>query len=993
LAEKKAKSKLTQFKWALKERGADVKAIQSEMYDMAKLLPSTQQANIMALLKTVTPEKQTKTNLKQLVKAIIRTEQVLRQAEQRNAVADLLKTASGIRSRIGKPMNQGGIRPEFAKKIVPILDSFTKPEATGRTIKAIASLSRHLQNLRQQAVNQFEEGYAESLIPKQRLRLLERIRRRPLTKMKADEVRTITEELQRLLHLNETKNRILMAHRIADAKETTTKALTELGAVKDRLAKEKVLAAANQKDSVIARAGHLLGGKYNDDVETLVERMTGGQQGAIYDSLATNIREGREQEALHKFEALDYIRKTLREKGITDADLRQMSESFWKRGSKFARPKRYVVQLHGRSVRLTMDEIMDVYMHTRAHYNVTHLQKSGLALPKRLIDPLGKTRIPADEFAAIEKLIGPKQKVLADMAAHIFENITKPALNKVTVEMDGIEKFTEPDYWPIERWSDRPLPGKRDASFSLIETQGWTQARVGGTKPFVIRGFWPRLMASIDASAEFVGMAKPLRSVKQILQNPKIIRTIDAKGYAKERQLLNDLFHRMESKRPEREYISEFFSPIMRGATRARLAEPGIFAGQKSSAVGYFVEADTKYAKALRVKPKRAELKEAMDHCAWFRARAEGGLSSIAAGDTAQTDKILRAVTGSTGALNWTTEGIRYVDTGTMMDGWRIAVHEADDIAANRMSTKGPSWRYWSKQPLDFEKGSDEYWTAVRRRADYLWRRTQPMFDVEGRSVLTSSRHPAARQFVLFRSYIDQALRMVHRANTSLANGRIGKAEYARQVGTVWAALAANVMIRALMRTLVYTLPAIGIAHLLWGRSRPVDIKRQAYKVGRDTALAPIKTLTFIGYLAYSAARIGVDIAASHKGYRREPDFDTLPISVVETIFKSAQHFSAAAGYQVTGEVYESGDLAGQPKAQIELRKGVTEMALGLGLLLGLPITPIERFKSELQRQMRYRPKVEERQEMIRKARQKRAQEAQERLRERARARKERRMK
>lgn len=929
----RANSKLFQIKMGLRQKRADVKAIQSEMYDYIKRrLPITEQAKVMSLLKQVRPEQTQKTNLKNLVRAIARTEKIVKDIAKRQAISELQKTAGDIKSRIGKPFTEGGIRAEYAEKLSPILDSFIKPEATERTQRSIASLSRYLHALRQQTENKFEEAYAESLIPNKRLAILDRIKRKPLRRMTIDELRTINEELQRLAHLNRTKNRIIMSHRIADVRDITKRAKEEVENVINRSKYEEALSAVGQKESLIAKVGQQLGGKYNDDVETLVERITGGRQGAIYESIVQNIREGRELEARHIFECLDYFRDALKKNNITDEYLRNNSRLFFKAFGRFRKPKMHRVTIAGRPVDLTMGEVMSIYMHSRAHDNLTKMLKNGLAFYDRIIG-----RITSDELQAITNLIGPKEKALCDAAAHIFEKITKPALNKVTYEMDGIRKFREPDYWHMETYGEGKMAGKKDFAFSLIETRGWTKERGPSRRPLVIRDFYEQLLASVNASGEFVGLAKPLRSVRQILNNPEITRAIDAKGYRTERKLLKDILERLEQHPRDDSYISHFFGVLMRGATRARLAEPGIFAGQYSSVAGYFTEADFKRLKELRVRASAEDIKEIKDHWAVARRRFEGNLSSIALGDVAQTDRILRSITGKTKAINWTTEGIRFVDSRAIVEAWRIAKAEVKDSG--------------------LKEGMEGYWDTVRKRADYLVRRTQPMFDTESRSVLTSDPRRAIRQFVLFRSYIDQSLRMFHRANVNLANGNISKAQWSRQVGIIWGSLAANVIIRQLIRLALYALPAMAVAEILWGKHKAPSIKDEAYKMGRDTVLSPVKILTYVGYLAYSTARRGIDIAAGKKVYPKEADFDTLPITVVESIWKTLGHFSDAAGYLGTGEKYKSGEHKGEYKAKVELEKGITELTLSLGLLLGMPVTPAERIRSELKKQRKEKKK------------------------------------
>ena len=140
---------------------------------------------------------------------------------------------------------------------------------------------------------------------------------------------------------------------------------------------------------------------------------------------------------------------------------------------------------------------------------------------------------------------------------------------------------------------------------------------------------------------------------------------------------------------------------------------------------------------------------------------------------------------------------------------------------------------------------------------------------------------------------------------------------------------------------------------MLWGKRKPEDWKEGLYKIGRDIALAPIKTLTFVGYLSYRAARKGIDIAAGKRTFYSEPDYDTLPITVVEIVYNSLGYFASAAGYMGSNERYKSGPNRGKLKATIELKRGIGELLRGLGLLLGAPVSIGERYQRERKAQTR----------------------------------------
>ncbi len=513
---------------------------------------------------------------------------------------------------------------------------------------------------------------------------------------------------------------------------------------------------------------------------------------------------------------------------------------------------------------------------------------------------------PAELKAAFD-LLGRPERALAKAAAYIVDVMHKPAINKVSVDMDGIEKANVDNYWPLERYRKGWLAGKQTYRISLLESQGWLQERVGGNDPVVIRDFFERLTEQRNAVAEYVGMAKPLRAATMVLNYGPVVDAIDAKGYQEDRRLINKIFESMQSTPRDDNVISVALRPIIRGATRAVLTSPQIIASQYTSVALYFVDADPKYLTALRVKATKKDYEEMFDVFPIGWKRLIMGQSSVAMGDIRSSDSVLKAMTGKSGLINLQLEGIHRADGLAIMDGFRIAKAEIKDTRP------------------DLKKGSDAWKTAVRRRTDYLVRRSQPMFDPEGRSVLTVSPGAVVKQFVMFRSYIDQVVRTVHRAHTARVNKNISNVEYLRRIGTVYAALAANILLR------------MGIGWVLY------DERKDIYDVLTEMVLAPVKLAGFVGHQAYRVGKIFADILRRKQRVWTRAEFDTLLDTVVVTTVQGANDFSAGAGYAARGD---------DEKAKKAIKRGIGNIAEGVGMGLGVPTWQIKRAKKGIQKRL-----------------------------------------
>ncbi len=438
---------------------------------------------------------------------------------------------------------------------------------------------------------------------------------------------------------------------------------------------------------------------------------------------------------------------------------------------------------------------------------------------------------------------------------------------------------------------------------SLLESEGRLQERVGGKNPIKVLDFFEVLLNDIQSISEYVGMAKPYRSIKMLLNYKPLRDSIIQKGYEPNLKNLDTLMAFTEENISTNTKIDGLFGAILRGTTRSVLAMPHIMIGQYVSTGGYFLEADGKYRSVLRIAATKATEQRYLDNWSFFRLRREGGLTSRVMGEIVQSDKALRALTGKKDAVNYFLAGINHVDSRAIIEAGRITEAEMSD-----KSRKGKSKEYWDRQgvePSEVEFESEEYWDMFRKRAYYLVRRTQPMFSPEFRSVLTAGKEPTKRMFTMFRSYVDQPLRMAARTLTAYRNGTISWTDMSSQIGTAVSLFVFHSIITNIIKQIMF--------------KEDRDLKEYIL----DALTSPLGALTFIGFPLESMIQRAVETAWGERPGIWKPRFDTVATSWLNSIIDASNDLALAVAFIGSGEKFKSGPDKGMLKSEAYLKRGL----------------------------------------------------------------------
>lgn len=862
------------------------------------------------------------------------------------------KVEAALKKQRQKPVKGRTINPAQEKQLRGIIDQFSIAKLSEGKLRAADSLLGYMDNLKETfrtPAGELDVERAEMLIPKARRELLEQVTRKNVREMTTDDLNTIADSIDLLLHVNQTKNRIILDRKARDLNDTIEGMVKVTEAAKPARKKgflEKrgglALGKPIQRDipfnplaekktkNPVSIAKDAFIGELNHDVKTMANTMGGGSFNEYTTVFETDFIRGRSAEAKLVTESFDAMADTFEANNITGKDLVAWSRGFQRAlksdfgqifrnmlskgtGGKFGTTNQLTLQATDKSngkdvnIKLTPATLMDIGMYARSTDGLKILFNDGYTT----VDFSPVTFTPTQLKKALSGLT-TKQIAVMDKAAETIRT-QADAINEVSLEVDGIEKAKIDDYWHVDRLREKKLSGKGIVQISLTDNPGFLKDRTGSNLPTIGRDFFERYYGTTVGSGQYL-MTPALRNSRTVINNQTLTDTINDQGFAQTRERMIRLLEKVQQSIFDESDVSGFFAAILRGKAKAVLTDPGIIASQYTSVVGYLTEIDPKFAPIALGPPKPKNIQRYLDNVPFYKTRVEGGLSSIALGDIAKTEAISKALRGKGNINNTLIGGIHKVDSFAVANAY-----EAAEAEIKAKSLSGASKSYWDfvggREGLKFE--SLEYWEAVGRRGDFLVGRTQPMFTMEHRSAFTSTPSRLERSFVQFRSYVDQVIKMQARANTMLRNGQIPTSEWAQRSGAIWTGVAANTILRQGIKTVVFG-ARLTVAGLVAG-----------------LIAAPFKVIPFIGNIINTIITQTTKRLAGEKVDTRDVDFDTIATSAIETLGTSAKDLADAAALRALGE---------EEKADKKAANALINLVVELSELTGLPARDIKSF-------------------------------------------------
>ena len=226
--------------------------------------------------------------------------------------------------------------------------------------------------------------------------------------------------------------------------------------------------------------------------------------GPAAESVYSGIRQGFDKRVVRLREAQDYMGKLLA--GKKDA------VKAWS-GAKAA--KQTFTTEGGDTLQLTPGQVMELYCLTQRKQAREHLTKGGIAVETRPGKTARKVKVTPTDIANIVGSLTNEQVNMAKAMQRYLSTTAASWGNETSMELYGIRKFKEQNYWPIRtldsynRTSDANAGG--DAGLWGVKNKGMTKGvKPNANNPLVLHDVFDTWCQHIDDMATYNAWAAPL---------------------------------------------------------------------------------------------------------------------------------------------------------------------------------------------------------------------------------------------------------------------------------------------------------------------------------------------------------------------------------------------------------------------------------------------------------------------------------------------------
>ena len=468
----------------------------------------------------------------------------------------------------------------------------------------------------------------------------------------------------------------------------------------------------------------------------------------------------------------------------------------------------------GKTRRITHNQLAELYLQLQNRQGLHHILHGGITLDNmeawvkgdselaeldretvrvgemNLRDAEGKLLraqdIAVDEDAARRNLLDEIDKNLTDFDRAWIEDYRKlnalmsGYINETSLLLSGVRKATTENYIHINVDQDtNPEQNKGIRYDNSVGNPGWLNHRVNSAKPVLLVGLVQQVNTSIENTAQYAGMAIPLRNAEKILNSMQDGKT---------------LFTQVEKTwgKAGRAYLNKALADLC-GVKDSREVGDGLFSRMRSMAAQAVLNANVNVTllQAASLPTAAAELgwgstgpaavqfgKNLLDPrnvVRFFGADMESSLTKIEARMAEHGEELLQyrlrgtghAELGSAGAqkagLQRAHDAARNSDNAAL----RTAVHAAD--AAVSLWTGGITkmdeitvaalWagceNYVKNHPAEFSEGAEvpdskAYWAAVNEKFQRVVERTQPNYTTMQRTGMQRTTNEMAKFLMMF---------------------------------------------------------------------------------------------------------------------------------------------------------------------------------------------------------------------------------------------------
>lgn len=394
--------------------------------------------------------------------------------------------------------------------------------------------------------------------------------------------------------------------------------------------------------------------------------------------------------------------------------------------------------------------------------------------------------IEMDETAVRRSLLDEIEKNLTDYDRAWIEDYrkmnakTSGYINETSLLLSGVRKATTENYIHINVDQDaNPEQNKGIRYDNSVGNPGWLNHRVNSSKPVLLVGLVQQVNTSIENTAQYAGMAIPLRNAEKILNSMPGGKT---------------LFKQVEHTwgKAGREYLNKALADLC-GVKDSREVGDGAFARLRSFAAQAVLNANVNVTllQAASLPTAAAELGwgstgraavqfganllDPMNIARFFGSEGESALTKIEARMAEHGDELLQYRLKGTGTAELSSAGAQKDFFGRMHDAARNsdntavsgATHAADKVVSlwtggiTKMDeiTVAALWAgsesYVKSHPEEFAAGAEvtdspAYWAAVNEKFQRVVERTQPNYTAMQRTGYQRTKNEMAKFLMMF---------------------------------------------------------------------------------------------------------------------------------------------------------------------------------------------------------------------------------------------------
>lgn len=822
-------------------------------------------------------------------------------AEQRIVINRIKTEIPKIEKKYRRGVERLGRLPEPQRtQVMELIDSTDFKKLTDPKEADLVSLQRHVKKLSAQLAGNIEALDADVedalKLPSGRVQELLRLSQKKVADMDLDDLIFFEQSLTNLIHNASLKKSLLVKgglkpiegalKEISGEIKPTRRAIKEAG--KEVKRPERT---ALQKTVDVAKRLTILDDSHLD---TLVELSTANQRDATRQILDTDLHEGQRKTAIVIWDSVVKSADAFEKIGFT-----QLKQLETKR----------VITLAGQKIEIEEDFLVKLEMHMRSPDNLKAILKTkGWTIEGKDFDyPEDIDRMA--ELQEIRTKLPEMSKGIADWTKKLNIEVLRPAVNETALVSQGHELARDDNYTSRPRSLPQRVEGGKGDISVPPEQKGRFLPRTGGTARIRLERWSTDFLDSIESEAFFHGMTVPLRNARIIASSDSFQTDMKAAGRQLELNNIITILRRTQGIASSKSLLDVLGSKILRGFTSAAL---GFRVSTRGTQVMSFwaAQAETGFRPGAIFKPHQPSWigERITEDSALMALRERGMRIGAEIGANAALDTFDLLFFDKSPRI--TQKGFRGITKGDTLARDNIyqelVVPEILQKVRNGKNVDPLEWegREVADLPAMTDPDSKAFRYAAARRLEYVFRRTQPMFDILDRSVTLSDPRVWQRSLFIFRTALEAQENIVQRSINQYAGSSKTRADKLALTGAIMAVVVSATAVAIWKRAFKWARETAAKTALAAFGVFGFRDKKQADEIASTVASDTFKNLARLNKVGKFAVDFAEQAAATFTGDGYNWNRETFELPILDVLQSGSE-----AGVALTQSIVDLGKL------------------------------------------------------------------------------------